>query len=51
MVKSAFGEVTVLAEGAELAVLTKPMTEADYALGAEKLTKDAKIFSHLRKLA
>ena len=50
-VKAAFGEVTILAEGAELAILTKPMTEADYALCAEKLPMGAKIFSHLRKLA
>ncbi len=47
-----FGEVTVLENGAELAVLTAPITEAAYAAGEKKLTAmGANVFSHLRRLS
>ena len=48
-VKSAFGEVAVLGEGKELAILTGEMTEAAFEAAAKKLA--GKILSHIRRLA
>ncbi len=48
-VKAAFGEVTVLCEGKELAFLTEVMTEKAYAEAEAKLGK--KLLSHIRRLA
>lgn len=51
-VQTAFGSVTVLSEGEELAVLTNPITEADFEACAQKLiASGAKVLSHLRKLS
>ena len=51
-VQAAFGSVTVLSEGEELAVLTAPITEADFEACAQKLiASGAKVLSHLRKLS
>lgn len=50
-VRAAFGEVTVLSKGKELAILTSPMSEAQFDACANKLTATgAKMLSHLRKL-
>ena len=46
--KAAFGALTVLSEGKENAVLTAPMSEAEFAACEKKLGK--KLASHLRKL-
>ncbi len=48
-IKAAFGEVTVLSEGGELAFLTEEMTEAAFADAAKAFGKQ--ILSHLRRLA
>lgn len=47
--KEAFGDVTVLCEEGELAILTAPMSEADFT-NAEKALA-GKVLSHLRKLS
>ena len=48
-VKAVFGEVTVLSEGAELAVLSAPMSEENFEKAKQALC--GKVLSHLRKLA
>lgn len=48
-VKKAFGNVTVLSEGEELAFLTEEMTEAAFDAALSAL--DGKVLSHIRKLA
>jgi homoserine dehydrogenase len=48
-VKAAFGEVTVLGEGKELAILTSEMTEAAFEACTKKFA--GKILSHIRRLA